>query len=183
MGDSGAYFFGFVLAASSILGSLKITTVFALFPPRRSSCAALPAPLLDTVQVVFRRLLERKNPLSSPGKDHLHHRLLARGLSQTRTTLILWGVTLVTNIVAMIVQRMSAAVIVSAAVSIVVLLAFTVWMRSRALKRAARKSAKVAGHQVRLPSATTLRARPRRASDAVATALWLPSTPHDLAMA
>jgi len=28
MGDSGAYFFGFVLAASALLGNLKITTVF-----------------------------------------------------------------------------------------------------------------------------------------------------------
>src|SRR3990172_6345394 len=43
MGDSGAYFFGYVLAASSILGDLKITTIFALFP----TVMFLLVPLID----------------------------------------------------------------------------------------------------------------------------------------
>ncbi len=144
MGDSGAYFLGFVLSASSILGSLKITTAFSLVPTVVVMLLPFLLPLGDTFQVVFRRLLQRKNPLSSPGKDHLHHHLLARGLSQRRTTLVLWGVTLVTNIVTMIVQPVSAAVIVTASIGIVVLLAFTVWMCSRALKKAARKAAEAA---------------------------------------
>jgi UDP-GlcNAc:undecaprenyl-phosphate GlcNAc-1-phosphate transferase len=133
MGDSGAYFFGFVLAASSILGDVKITTIFALFP----TVLFLLLPLLDTFQVVLRRLLRRKNPLSTPGKDHLHHGLLARGLSQTRTTLILWGVTLVTNLVAMAVQGMSALKIATTTFGIVILLAFIIWRRRRAFRRAA----------------------------------------------
>ncbi len=137
MGDSGAYFFGYVLAASSILGDLKVTTVFALFP----TVLFLLLPLLDTFQVVLRRLVRRENPLSSPGTDHLHHGLLARGLSQTRTTLILWGVTLGTNLVAMKVQDMSWLVIVSTAVGIIALLALMVWRRRRAFRRAARRQA------------------------------------------
>ncbi len=137
MGDSGAYFFGYVLAASSILGDLKVTTVFALFP----TVLFLLLPLLDTFQVVLRRLVRRENPLSSPGTDHLHHGLLARGLSQTRTTLILWGVTLGTNLVAMKVQDMSWLVIVITALSIVALLALMVWRRRRALKRATLRQA------------------------------------------
>lgn len=132
MGDSGAYFFGFVLAASSILGELQITTIFALFP----TVLFVLLPLVDTLQVILRRLLRRKNPLSTPGKDHLHHRLLARGLSQTRTTLILWGITLLTNLVAMIVQHMSALVVIATAFGIVVWLAFIVFVRRRALRRA-----------------------------------------------
>ena len=133
MGDSGAYFFGYVLAASSILGNLKITTIFALFP----TVLFLLLPLADTAQVVLRRLIRRQNPLSTPGKDHLHHGLLARGLSQTRTTLILWGVTLITNLAAMILQGMSAVVIVVTAVGIVIFLAFIVWRRRIALRKAA----------------------------------------------
>ncbi|MFH0916945.1 MAG: MraY family glycosyltransferase [bacterium] len=132
MGDSGAYFLGYVLAASSILGDLKITTVFALFP----TVMFLLVPLIDTLQVVLRRLVRRQNPLSTPGKDHLHHGLLARGLSQTRTTLVLWGITLGTNLVAMAVQGMSALVIISTAVGIIALLALIVWRRRRALRRA-----------------------------------------------
>ncbi len=137
MGDSGAYFFGYVLAASSILGDLKVTTVFALFP----TVLFLLLPLLDTFQVVLRRLVRRENPLSSPGTDHLHHGLLARGLSQTRTTLILWGVTLATNLVAMRIQGMSVLVIVITAVGIIGLLALMVWRRRRALKRATPRQA------------------------------------------
>jgi len=136
MGDSGAYFFGFVLAASAILGGGKITTIFALFP----TLLFLLLPLIDTFQVVLRRLVRRKNPLSSPGKDHLHHGLLARGLSQTRTTLILWGVTLLTNLVAMAVQGMSALKIVTTTFAIVVLLAFIVWRRRKAFRRSAERA-------------------------------------------
>ncbi len=141
MGDSGAYFFGYVLAASSILGALKITTIFALFPTLVFLLVPFLVPLIDTLQVVLRRLVRRQNPLSTPGKDHLHHGLLARGLSQTRTTLILWGITLIANLVAMAIQGMSALVIVSTAVGIVVLLALMIWRRRRAFRRAAARKA------------------------------------------
>jgi UDP-GlcNAc:undecaprenyl-phosphate GlcNAc-1-phosphate transferase len=138
MGDSGAYFFGFVLAATSILGGLKVTTVFSLFP----TLLFLFLPLLDTIVVILRRLLKRKNPLSSPGKDHIHHGLLARGLSPVRTITLLLGVTLVANIVAMAVQGMSALVIVITTLGIVLLLALVAWRRRRAfLRAAARQSA------------------------------------------
>lgn len=132
MGDSGAYFFGFVLAASSILGGGKITTVFGLFP----TVLFLLLPLLDTAQVILRRLFRRKNPLSTPGRDHLHHRLLAKGLSQTHTTLLLWAVTLATNVAAMIVQGLSALQVGTTAAGIIILLLFIVWRRLRALRKA-----------------------------------------------
>lgn len=136
MGDSGAYFFGFVLSASSILGNLKVTTLFSLFPTVFYLLLFFALPLIDTAQVILRRLLKRKNPLSSPGKDHLHHGLLARGFSQTRTTLVLWAVTLVANLVAMAVQGMSVAVTLTTTLGIVVFLTVIVWMRRRALRRA-----------------------------------------------
>ncbi len=132
MGDSGAYFFGFVLAASSILGGLKITTAFSLFP----TVLFLFLPLLDTVVVILRRLLKRKNPISSPGKDHLHHGLLARGFSPGRTIVVLLGITLAANILAMAVQGMSAMVIVVTTLGILVLLAVVTWRRRRAFLRA-----------------------------------------------
>ena len=140
MGDSGAYFFGFVLAGSSILGSVKITTLFGLVPSVLFLILPFLLPLLDTFQVFFRRLFQRKNPLSTPGKDHLHHQLLARGLSQTRTTLVLWLVTLITNLVALVVQGMSMAVVITTAVAIILLLAFIVLVRRRALRRAIKRA-------------------------------------------
>lgn len=127
MGDAGAYFFGYVLAATSILGNLKVTTVFALVPP----VLFLLLPVLDTTQVFIRRLMAGKNPLSTPGKDHLHHRLLALGLSQRRTAITLWGLTGVANWVAMKLQGMTPLVIHATLASIVMLLSFTVWQRMR----------------------------------------------------
>jgi len=135
MGDSGAYFFGFVLAASALLGSLKTTTIMGLGPALIFLGLMFLLPLADTLQVVTRRLLRRKNPITTPGRDHLHHQLLARGFSQRRTTLILWTLTLATNVGAMIVEHMNTAVVVTTAVCTVLLLSFVVWRRLRALRK------------------------------------------------
>ncbi|MEA5621624.1 MraY family glycosyltransferase [Nostoc sp. UHCC 0251] len=127
MGDAGAYFFGYVLAATSILGKLQQNTVYALIP----TVLFLLLPVLDTTQVFVRRLLAGNNPLSTPGKDHLHHRLLAWGLSQRNAAFTLWSITLVFNLLAMRIQGMSLAVILTTASSIILLLGFTIWQRIR----------------------------------------------------
>ena len=127
MGDAGAYFFGYVLAATSILGRLQQNTVYALIP----TVLFLLLPVLDTTQVFVRRLLAGNNPLSTPGKDHLHHRLLAWGLSQRHAAFTLWSITLVFNLLAMRIQGMSLAVMLTTASSIIILLGFTVWQRIR----------------------------------------------------
>ncbi len=129
MGDAGAYFFGYVLAATALLGSLKVTTVFSLVP----TALFLLLPILDTSQVFIRRLLKRQNPMSTPGKDHIHHRLLARGFSQRRTAVTLWIITLALNLVAMWVQGVGFAVIAVTATGTAVLLGFTVWRKLRAV--------------------------------------------------
>ena len=127
MGDAGAYFFGYVLAATSILGRLQQNTVYALIP----TVLFLLLPVLDTTQVFVRRLLAGNNPLSTPGKDHLHHRLLAWGLSQRHAAFTLWSITLVFNLLAMRIQGMSLAVMLTTASSIIILLSFTIWQRIR----------------------------------------------------
>ncbi|HCF30170.1 MAG TPA: undecaprenyl/decaprenyl-phosphate alpha-N-acetylglucosaminyl 1-phosphate transferase [Cyanobacteria bacterium UBA11049] len=128
MGDAGAYFFGYVLAATAMLGNLKVNTLFALVP----TVLFLLLPVLDTTQVFVLRLMAGKNPLSTPGKDHLHHRLLARGLSQRSTALILWSITLITNYLAMKLQGMNLVAMLVTIASIIILLSFTVWQRIRA---------------------------------------------------
>ncbi|MFK0734173.1 MAG: MraY family glycosyltransferase [Gloeotrichia echinulata GP01] len=127
MGDAGAYFFGYVLAATSILGKLQQNTLYALIP----TVLFLLLPVLDTTQVFVRRLMAGKNPLSTPGKDHLHHRLLAWGFSQRRAAITLWSITLICNLVAMRIQGMSLIVISATVISIISLLGFTVWQRIR----------------------------------------------------
>jgi UDP-GlcNAc:undecaprenyl-phosphate GlcNAc-1-phosphate transferase len=125
MGDAGAYFFGYVLAATSILGKLQQNTVYALIP----TVLFLLLPVIDTTQVFVRRLMAGKNPLSTPGKDHLHHRLLAWGLSQRHAAFTLWTITLLCNLLAMRVQGMSFPVMMATAIGIILMLGFTVWQR------------------------------------------------------
>jgi UDP-GlcNAc:undecaprenyl-phosphate/decaprenyl-phosphate GlcNAc-1-phosphate transferase len=128
MGDAGAYFLGYVLAATSILGSTKVTTITSLVP----TIMLLLVPVVDTSQVIIRRLLSGQNPLSTPGKDHLHHRLLAQGFSHRNSAVILWGATLAADIVAMQMQGTRPMAIALTAVGITLLLLVTVWQRLRA---------------------------------------------------
>lgn len=129
MGDAGAYFLGYVLAATSILGSAKVTTTTALIP----TMLLFLVPIVDTSQVIIKRLLSGKNPMSTPGRDHLHHRLLARGFSQRHSAAILWGVALAGGIIAMRLQGTRQMAIVVTAVGIAILLIVTVWLRLRAI--------------------------------------------------
>lgn len=129
MGDAGAYFLGYVLAATSILGSAKVTTVTALIP----TVLLFLVPVLDTSQVIIKRLLSGHNPMSSPGRDHLHHRLLAQGFSQRNSAAILWGVALAGGIIAMRLQGTRQMAIVVTAIGIAALLIMTVWLRLRAI--------------------------------------------------
>ena len=127
MGDAGAYFFGYVLAAAAILGYVKVTTVFSLVPV----ALFLAVPILDTTWVFFRRLLAGKNPLSNPGRDHLHHRLLARGFSTWRAVALLWGATLVADLLALWLQGIPAPAIAATGITNLGLLAFVIWRRRR----------------------------------------------------
>ncbi len=83
MGDTGSLFLGYMLAAISILGSLKSAT--ALLVP----IIALGLPIFDTTFAIVRRYLNGK-PIMEADKGHLHHRLLHIGLSQKRAVLFLY---------------------------------------------------------------------------------------------
>ncbi len=128
LGDAGAYFLGYVLAATSILGGGKVSTITSLVP----TVLLLLVPVVDTSQVIIKRLLSGKNPLSTPGKDHLHHRLLAQGFSQRHSAVILWAVNLAGGLIAMRMQGIRQTAIVVTAVGIASLLTITVWQRLRA---------------------------------------------------
>ncbi len=128
MGDAGAYFFGYVLAATSILGNLQAPTAVSLVAP----VLFLLLPVLDTTQVFVRRLMAGKNPLSTPGKDHLHHRLLAWGFSQRHAALTLWSITLICNLLAMRLQNMTLMQMLITTIGIICFLGFIVLQRIRA---------------------------------------------------
>ena len=97
LGDSGALFVGFTLAALSVLGSQKATTAVAVVIP----VLAFGLPVIDTGITLVRRLISRK-PLFQGDNEHIHHMLLARGWSQRQVALILYGVSAIFGLVAML---------------------------------------------------------------------------------
>lgn len=100
MGTGGAQFLGFMLAGLSVIGAFKTATAFAIAIP----ILIFGLPLLDAGLTVIRRVLSGQ-PIHKPDKKHLHHQLLARGLTQRQTVLILYGVATAMAIVAVILFR------------------------------------------------------------------------------
>jgi UDP-GlcNAc:undecaprenyl-phosphate GlcNAc-1-phosphate transferase len=87
LGDSGALFIGFVLAALSVQGAQKAATAVAVAIP----LLAFGVPIIDVAFTLMRRFIGGR-PLFQGDREHIHHMLLARGWSQRRVALILYGV-------------------------------------------------------------------------------------------
>ncbi|MDD2627411.1 MAG: MraY family glycosyltransferase [Clostridia bacterium] len=98
MGDVGSNFLGYTLSVISIMGLAKGYTLLAIITP----IIVLGVPVLDMVFAVVRRMI-RKQKLTTPDKEHIHHKLLRTGLSQKQCVLILYGITSVLGIIAVVV--------------------------------------------------------------------------------
>lgn len=100
MGDAGSLFLGFSVAALAIVTNLKgHTTIGLLFPV----IIGLGIPIYDTSLALFRRLvIKRVNPFQADN-EHIHHALLRRKLKPESVVLILWALTLILNIVAVVI--------------------------------------------------------------------------------
>lgn len=97
LGDSGSTFTGFMLASIGALWVLKSENVFFVFIP----IIILALPIFDTLFAILRRY-KSHYPIFQADKGHLHHRILARGISHKNVVLILWGVSAVCSIIALI---------------------------------------------------------------------------------
>jgi UDP-GlcNAc:undecaprenyl-phosphate GlcNAc-1-phosphate transferase len=88
LGDSGSLYIGFLLSALGLAGSQKAQTMVAVAIP--VICFGLP--ILDVGLALVRRFMNGK-PLSWGDREHIHHKLLDRGLSQRKAVLLLYCVT------------------------------------------------------------------------------------------
>jgi len=100
LGDSGSLFIGFTLAILSMQSSTKGSTAFAIIIPM----LALGLPIMDTFLSMIRRLIKSilpsdrkytglKGKISTmfhPDRGHIHHQLVARGLSHRKVVLLLY---------------------------------------------------------------------------------------------
>ena len=77
MGDTGSMLLGYTLSVAAVLGLVKTAATVALVVP----IIALGLPILDTTFAIIRRKMSGV-PIFQPEKGHLHHRLLALGMTQ-----------------------------------------------------------------------------------------------------
>jgi UDP-GlcNAc:undecaprenyl-phosphate GlcNAc-1-phosphate transferase len=104
MGDSGALFLGFLLAAIGIKIDFpdNVTFVTWMVP-----VLVMGLPIFDTTLVIISRLRRRLNPATTPGRDHVSHRLVAAGMTQREAVLTLYVVSFILGLLATFVTRAS----------------------------------------------------------------------------
>ena len=88
LGDTGSMLLGYLLGSVSVLGTYKSYTALSLLVP----LVALGVPVVDTALAIVRRWRTRR-PIFEADTEHLHHRLLQRGLTQRQTAVVLYLVT------------------------------------------------------------------------------------------
>ena len=87
MGDSGSLFLGLTLAALPLVGGIPRSAAFgSLIVP----VTLLTVPILDTATAILRRLRHRRS-IISPDRQHIHHKLLAMGLSERQILTVIYG--------------------------------------------------------------------------------------------
>lgn len=100
MGDGGSLYLGFMLATLSVLGTVKSATLVTMIIP----VLVLGVPIFDTFFAIFRRFVN-KRPIMEADKGHLHHRLMNLGYGQRRATLMLYGITAIMGVAAVLFSR------------------------------------------------------------------------------
>jgi UDP-GlcNAc:undecaprenyl-phosphate GlcNAc-1-phosphate transferase len=85
MGETGAAFLGFALAAVSLQGMLKSYAAISLAIPM----LIIGLPIFDVAFAVFRRVAHGHSPAAAD-RSHLHHKLIDMGLSQRQSVAVLY---------------------------------------------------------------------------------------------
>jgi len=116
LGDSGAYFLGFIISIFSIMSGQKGTTALAILVP----IIALGLPIIDTILSMFRRFLtslhimevdRERNVVKfffidgwsmfRADQNHIHHKLLQMGFTHRKAVLLLYAISLILGILAL----------------------------------------------------------------------------------
>lgn len=91
IGDAGAMTVGYTLALLSIFAGGKVATTIIV----------LALPLMDMIWVALRRISQGRSPISAD-LNHYHHKLLRLGLTERQTLLVIYALSIVLGIVALL---------------------------------------------------------------------------------
>ena len=100
MGDGGSQLLGFSIAAFSIMGAVKSTTIVVVVIP----ALVLGLPIFDTAYAIIRRVVKGQS-IGTADKEHLHHRIMRAGFGQRRAVMLMYCVSGIMGIVAVLYSR------------------------------------------------------------------------------
>ncbi len=118
MGDTGAYFLGYILAVISLQGAMKSYTAISLAVP----ILVLGLPVFDTASSFIRRIFNGKSFMRAD-RGHIHHRLIDMGLSHRQSVVVMYTGSAALGLIAIVMSDKGA---LSAAILLVLLSAFII---------------------------------------------------------
>ena len=121
MGDTGALLLGYVLATVSVIGMFKFYAIVTFVLP----VLALAVPLSDTIFAFTRRILHGQSPFHAD-RGHFHHKLLDMGLSQKQAVAVLYAVSAILGLAAVLLTSTGIIRVVVAVIAFVI--AVCIWL-------------------------------------------------------
>jgi UDP-GlcNAc:undecaprenyl-phosphate GlcNAc-1-phosphate transferase len=119
MGDAGALFLGVLIATLTVRFEPKTESTLGSFA---TPLLLLAIPILDTTVAVLSRLRRKISPFQG-GRDHLSHRLVRAGFSRKLSAIILWSLTGLFGIFAVLISLPNSGYEV-----IILLVALFLWL-------------------------------------------------------
>ncbi len=122
LGDSGALLLGFSLGLVSLFGVVRATALISLLIP----VVIAGIPVIDTFTSIVRRLRAGQH-IFSADKEHVHHRFINLGFSQRTTVLIIYGISIVLAILAILISQDHSPLRIVYVVILIVVVALFIW--------------------------------------------------------
>ena len=103
MGDTGSTFLGYVLAVLSVQGLFKLYTLISFVVP----FLLFGLPIFDTCFAFIRRIAHGQSPMHAD-RSHVHHRLIDMGFSQKQAVAVLYIITAILGLSAVVLTTSGA---------------------------------------------------------------------------
>ncbi len=91
---------GYTFSVISIQGFFKLNALFTFFIP----FLVFALPILDTLFAIIRRLVKKQH-IFKADKKHLHHRLIGWGFNQKQSVLLLYVISAMLGVAAIILAK------------------------------------------------------------------------------
>jgi len=103
MGDTGSTFLGYVLGCISVQGLFKMYTLISFVVP----FLLFGLPIFDTCFAFIRRIAHGQSPMHAD-RSHVHHRLIDMGFSQKQAVAVLYVITAILGLCAVVLTTSGA---------------------------------------------------------------------------